>query len=78
MRSLFWISVFGVFYPYFGYPIALWTLGKVFRRSSDKAFDSPLPSVSMIIPVFNELDSDRIHPRPCTGAARAGAAYVGL
>lgn len=59
MVALFWISVAGVFYPYFGYPLllALWGAVKPWpvRRGADR------PSVSLIIPVHNE--AARIVPK---------------
>jgi glycosyltransferase involved in cell wall biosynthesis len=53
MEALFWIAVFGVVYPYFGYPLVLIALRVFIRRSSPFASGEP-PSVSMIIPVHNE------------------------
>jgi len=55
MEALFWISVFGVLYPYLGYPALLWLLGRVQWRSSEQRRSGPsLPSVSLIVPVHNE------------------------
>ena len=54
LRMVFWLSVFGVVYPYLGYPILLWVLGLFFRRPDARNGDSPLPSISMIVPVHNE------------------------
>ena len=56
VEGVFWLSVFGVVYPYLGYPAVLWVLGHFFRQkrqceSGDAYF---YPSVSMIIPVCNE------------------------
>ncbi len=55
LEALFWLSVFGVVYPYVGYPILLWVLGRVLGKSrrpvSEEVF---CPSVSMIIPACNE------------------------
>jgi len=53
---LFWLSVFGVVYPYLGYPAVLWVLGHFLGRQKHKENeDNPFyPSVSMIIPVCNE------------------------
>jgi cellulose synthase/poly-beta-1,6-N-acetylglucosamine synthase-like glycosyltransferase len=56
MEVLFWLSVCGVIYPYFGYPALLWVLGSLTgaRRADGDAAASDLPTVSMIIPVHNE------------------------
>lgn len=56
MEVLFWLSVFGVVYPYAGYPVVLWALGRVFkgRRKSESEAVTIYPLVSMIIPVCNE------------------------
>jgi cellulose synthase/poly-beta-1,6-N-acetylglucosamine synthase-like glycosyltransferase len=52
MEVIFWLSVFGVLYPYIGYPIVLSILAR--GREDGPADGSVLPSVSMIIPVHNE------------------------
>lgn len=53
MEVVFWASVVGVIYPYFGYPVVLMLLGRFARRPA--APDAALaPSISMIIPVHNE------------------------
>lgn len=55
LEALFWLSVFGVVYPYVGYPILLWVLGRVLGKSRRPVSEEPFcPSVSMIIPVCNE------------------------
>ena len=56
MEVLFWLSVCGVIYPYFGYPASLWVLGTLTgsRRTDGGAAAHDLPTVSMIIPVHNE------------------------
>ena len=62
MAAVFWISVAGVAYPYFGFPLLLWCLGKIIKRpalTSDPGF---APSISLIIPVHNE-DSRISRPR---------------
>jgi glycosyltransferase involved in cell wall biosynthesis len=51
---LFWVSVFGVLYPYLGYPLVLVLLGKLRGRPDVIGGSSTLPSISMIIPVHNE------------------------
>jgi cellulose synthase/poly-beta-1,6-N-acetylglucosamine synthase-like glycosyltransferase len=50
--AVFWIGVAGVIYPYCGYPLALMLLGR--RGKQAAAETSPLPTVSMVIPVYNE------------------------
>lgn len=56
IEVLFWLSVFGVVYPYLGYPVVLWVLGRFLGRQVRRENeDAPFyPSVSMIIPVCNE------------------------
>lgn len=49
---IFWLAVFGVVYPYFGYPLVLRLLKSVIRRQPPAA--AAPPSVTMIIPVHNE------------------------
>ena len=51
---IFWLSFTGVVYAYFGYPIALWLLGKL--KTKEKIFSDGdfTPSVSIIIPAHNE------------------------
>lgn len=56
VEGVFWLSVFGVVYPYLGYPLVLWVLGHFFgqKRQSESGDAHFYPSVSMIIPVCNE------------------------
>lgn len=56
IEVLFWLSAFGVVYPYLGYPVVLWALGRFLGRQGRRENgDAPFyPSVSMIIPVCNE------------------------
>jgi cellulose synthase/poly-beta-1,6-N-acetylglucosamine synthase-like glycosyltransferase len=56
VEVLFWLSVFGVVYPYLGYPVLLWMLGHLpGRQRRIDNVDAPFyPTVSMIIPVCNE------------------------
>lgn len=52
MRAIFWFSVFGVFFAYFGYPLCLSALGLLRSRGVDRR---PLEvPVSMIITAYNE------------------------
>lgn len=54
MELVFWISVSGVLYPYFGYPAVLWLSGRLRGPRGKVAATTVLPSVSIIIPVHNE------------------------
>ncbi|MEP7118001.1 MAG: glycosyltransferase family 2 protein [Acidobacteriota bacterium] len=55
VELVFWLSLAGVFYPYFGYPLLLWVLRAVVpARTIAAAADADLPSVTLIIPVHNE------------------------
>ncbi len=53
LELFFWVSVAGVVYPYFGYPLLMWIAG-MWIREPQRAGSTPLPSVTMIIPVHNE------------------------
>ena len=53
METVFWISLVGVLYPYAGYPIALWLLGRLAADPPPPA-GAELPEISMIVPVHNE------------------------
>src|SRR3712207_6221709 len=53
MEVLFWISVAAVIYPYLGYPVALWVIGKVAGRGYCRNAGNR-PAITMIIPVYNE------------------------
>jgi cellulose synthase/poly-beta-1,6-N-acetylglucosamine synthase-like glycosyltransferase len=54
MRAVFWVSVCGVAYPYFIYPAVLWLLGRLRRRPVKSGTARQIPTVSMIVPVYNE------------------------
>lgn len=54
MTLLFWMSVAGVLYPYFGYLLVLALLGRIAARRDRTNADAPLPSVTIIIPAHNE------------------------
>ena len=54
MKIIFWLSFFGIFYAYFGYPIVLCIIGKFSRKSSTSYSPHYEPFVSIIIPVYNE------------------------
>lgn len=56
VEGVFWLSAFGVVYPYLGYPVLLWLMSRVCGRmrrhvQEDSTF---YPSISMIIPACNE------------------------
>jgi cellulose synthase/poly-beta-1,6-N-acetylglucosamine synthase-like glycosyltransferase len=53
MLMIFWLSVCGIFYAYFGYPLALYAISGIKSREvrSDPRY---LPPVSLIITVHNE------------------------
>ncbi len=55
MKLMFWLSVLGVVYPYFGYPLVLWLLGRFSRPRLTRVAGSALPSITMVIPVHNEV-----------------------
>ncbi len=53
--TIFWINVMLVLYVYMGYPVVACMLGKVIKRRVNSADPSSyLPSVTVIIPAFNE------------------------
>jgi len=54
VAALFWLSVCGVLYPYAGYPLVMWVVGRAVRRTGARRSAPTLPSVSMIVPVHNE------------------------
>jgi glycosyltransferase involved in cell wall biosynthesis len=49
----FWASIMAALYPYFGYPLVMWTWGSLRGGRRASAIAEP-PSISMIIPVHNE------------------------
>lgn len=53
VEIVFWVSVVGIVYPYLGYPVAMWMIGKLAARKHRRDL-TQLPSVSMIVPVHNE------------------------
>lgn len=55
---LFWLSMFGIFYAYFGYPLLLVLAAKALpARESSAAGPDFTPPVTIIIPVHNEEKS---------------------
>lgn len=51
MKILFWFSLSGIFYTYFGYPILVWMLSKLRPRRWQK--EAIAPSVSVVLAVHN-------------------------
>jgi len=54
VEPIFWLSVIGVLYPYFGYPLLLRAIASRRRATAERSSGGPLPTVSMIVPVHNE------------------------
>jgi poly-beta-1,6-N-acetyl-D-glucosamine synthase len=51
---LFWAGIIIIFYIYFGYPVCLWILARLFPRPVKTTNYSPM--VSLIIPAYKEAD----------------------
>jgi cellulose synthase/poly-beta-1,6-N-acetylglucosamine synthase-like glycosyltransferase len=51
--TAFWAGALGVVYPYAGYPLVLAAIGRRVRRAAPPP--APLPAVTMIVPVHNEI-----------------------
>ncbi len=54
MELLFWFSLLGVIYAYFGYPVTLAIWGRLWPRLASKADKNFFPPISIIIPAYNE------------------------
>jgi cellulose synthase/poly-beta-1,6-N-acetylglucosamine synthase-like glycosyltransferase len=54
MLFLFWISLFAIFYAYVGYPLLLFFISIFFKSESSSETLKELPSVSLLISVYNE------------------------
>ena len=54
MSLIFWISIFSIFFAYFGYPLVLWVWGEFGKKSVLKADATIYPSVTILIPAYNE------------------------
>ncbi len=52
LGPIFWISVFLVFYVYFGYPLILWAITAIVKKPVRKK--DILPSVTILIAAYNE------------------------
>jgi len=55
-RPVFWISIAMIVYPYFGYPLALYFLGKIrgVRNPNGMLSGEFTPTVTVLIPAHNE------------------------
>lgn len=51
---IFWISFFLFFWTYFGYPILMYLWAKIHAKGIQK--DDVLPTITLLIPAFNEQD----------------------
>lgn len=54
METIFWTSLLGTLYAYFLYPGVLFLLGRLYPRALSISSSSFTPSVSLLMPVFNE------------------------
>jgi glycosyltransferase involved in cell wall biosynthesis len=55
VRFIFWLSLTGILYTYFGYPVAIWLLARVRPRLLKVA---PIaPGVSIVLAVYNGISS---------------------
>jgi cellulose synthase/poly-beta-1,6-N-acetylglucosamine synthase-like glycosyltransferase len=52
MITLFWLSLAILVYIYFGYPLLVWLLARVFGRDPQRR--DATPTVSLLIPAYNE------------------------
>lgn len=57
MKTIFWISVFFILYPYFIYPLVMLAIGTLFPKPVRRG--QQLPSVTILIPAYNEVDCIR-------------------
>jgi cellulose synthase/poly-beta-1,6-N-acetylglucosamine synthase-like glycosyltransferase len=53
MKTIFWISVFFILYPYITYPLAMLAIGTLFPKRVKRA--PQLPSMTVLIPAYNEV-----------------------
>jgi cellulose synthase/poly-beta-1,6-N-acetylglucosamine synthase-like glycosyltransferase len=55
MKSVFWFIIAVIIFTYFGYPIVLYILSKIFSlRENQESNNIELPRVSMLIAAYNE------------------------
>jgi len=54
VELLFWIAFVGAVYAYFGYPVLLAVIARVMEPRSDLVADKDCPSVTFLIPAYNE------------------------
>ena len=52
MRKSFWVFISGIIYTYFGYPLIITILSRIFPQK--RAYSDEYPSVSLIIAAYNE------------------------
>ncbi len=61
METFFWLLIFIVFYGYVGYPLLLAVMAPLFGRFKNlPQSTSEYPSVSILVPAYNEADYIRI------------------
>lgn len=78
LAILFWLSVFGVFYSYAGYPILIGLLARLFPKPVSKAPNTL--SVTVVISVYNEavgLPVKLRNIRSCVGSDRINQILIG-
>jgi biofilm PGA synthesis N-glycosyltransferase PgaC len=51
---LFWLAIWSLLYVYFGYPLLLWSLARIFPRRLRPVDDAEEPAVTMIVSAYNE------------------------
>ncbi len=55
MILIFWLSIFGIFYAYFGYPLLLAILVKLIAQPVSIRNRNYTPRISVLVPVHNEI-----------------------
>lgn len=54
LQTIFWLSIFFLFYNYVGYAIVTWFLIKLSSKRKVHGYDVDMPGVTMIIAAYNE------------------------
>ncbi|HFD31633.1 MAG TPA: glycosyltransferase family 2 protein [Gammaproteobacteria bacterium] len=54
VEIIFWLSLLGIIYAYFGYPVALAIWAHLKAMPVNRAVDNFYPEISIIIPAYNE------------------------
>jgi cellulose synthase/poly-beta-1,6-N-acetylglucosamine synthase-like glycosyltransferase len=56
MEILFWVSAFFLLYPYAGYPLLLWLIGRVQKKTATPPAPEPRdwPALTLLIAAYNE------------------------